>query len=160
MVRGDFNSTRRTKELHDGWPTKPERLTQSIVVPFPWGSPLSGVDDSADIGWYARELTVPADWKGQRVLLVIGACDWHTTAWLDGQRLGEHQGGYTPFSFDLTPHVKYDTPMNLVLRVDDTPHPFKLEGKQGYGRAAGSGRRCIWRGVRQWRCERCTSRPT
>ena len=137
-----FQFDAQNQGITDGWPAKPERLTQSIVVPFPWGSQLSGVDDSADIGWYAREITVPADWKGQRVLLVIGACDWHTTAWLDGQRLGEHQGGYTPFSFDLTPHMKYDTPMSLVLRVDDTPHPFKLEGKQGYGRAAG-----IWQTV-------------
>ncbi len=73
---------------------------------------------------------------------MVGASDWHTTAWLDGHRLGEHQGGYTPFAFDLTPYVQYDSPQQLVLRVDDTPHPFKLEGKQGYGRAAG-----IWQTV-------------
>ncbi|MBN1845251.1 MAG: hypothetical protein JW810_06175 [Sedimentisphaerales bacterium] len=114
----------------------------AITVPFPWGSALSGVADEADIGWYARPLRVPADWRGQRVFLVIGACDWHTTAWLDGKPLGEHQGGYTPFAFDLTPQVRFGQPQRLVLRVDDSPHPFKLEGKQGYGRAAG-----IWQTV-------------
>jgi hypothetical protein len=33
---------------------------------------------------------------GRRVFLVVGASDWRTSAWLDGQKLGDHQGGYTP----------------------------------------------------------------
>jgi len=115
---------------------------QTIVVPFPWGSKLSGVKDQADIGWYTRKITVPANWKNEQVFMVIGAADWHTTAWLDGQKLGDHQGGYTPFEFDLTDHVTPGKTHQLVVRVDDTPHEFKLEGKQGYGRAAG-----IWQTV-------------
>ncbi len=114
----------------------------TIMVPFPWGSKLSGIEDNADIGWYVRSITVPESWLSQRVFLVIGACDWHTTAWLDGNLLGDYQGGYTPFEFDLTPHLKKGKTQRLVLRADDTPHKFKLEGKQGYGRAAG-----IWQTV-------------
>jgi hypothetical protein len=48
-----------------------------------------------------------------------------TTAWLDEKKLGEHQGGYTPFSFEL-PGVSAGQAQYLVVRVDDTPHPFKL----------------------------------
>ena len=108
-----------------------------ITVPFSWGAPLSGVADEADIGWYARTIETPADWAGRRVFLVIGAADWHTTAWLDGKKLGEHRGGYTPFEFELTEHLRPGVEQHLVLRIDDTPHPFKLEGKQGYGPARG-----------------------
>ena len=115
---------------------------EKILVPFSWGSKLSGVKDEADIGWYARDITVPESWRDGRAFLVIGACDWHTTAWLDGNLLGQYQGGYTPFEFDLTPHVKAGRTHRLVLRVDDTEHTFKLQGKQGYGRAAG-----IWQTV-------------
>ncbi len=110
---------------------------ESIIVPFSWGSKLSGVKDEADIGWYCRDINVPDVWQGKRIFLVIGACDWHTTAWLDGKVLGEHQGGYTPFEFDLTPYSKPGKSHRLVLRVDDSPESFKLQGKQGYGRAAG-----------------------
>ncbi len=117
-------------------------FADTIMVPFPWGSKLSGVEDKADIGWYKRSITVPKSLLGRRVFLVIGACDWHTTAWLDGNLLGDYQGGYTPFEFDITQHVKKGRTHRLVLRVDDTPHKFKLEGKQGYGRAAG-----IWQTV-------------
>jgi hypothetical protein len=114
----------------------------TIMVPFPWGSKLSGVEDKADIGWYRRSVTVPESLLGGRVLLVVGASDWHTTAWLDGNLLGDYQGGYTPFEFDITRYVRKGKAQSLVLRVDDTPHKFKLEGKQGYGRAAG-----IWQTV-------------
>ena len=112
---------------------------RAIVVPFPWGSPLSGVPDSADIGWYARTIEVPAAWSqsGRRVFLVIGAADWRTTAWLDGHPLGTHDGGYIPFEFELTTYLKPGQKQLLVLRVDDAPRAFKLEGKQGYGNARG-----------------------
>src|SRR6266705_6025621 len=112
------------------------RGRREIVVPFSWGAPLSGVPDSGDIGWYARDITVPDAWRGRRIFLVFGASDWRTTAWLDGQKLGEHQGGYTPFSFELKP-LRLGARQRLVVRVDDSPHPFKLEGKQGYGKARG-----------------------
>ncbi|MEO5816918.1 MAG: sugar-binding domain-containing protein [Gemmatimonadaceae bacterium] len=110
---------------------------QKILVPFSWGAPLSGVADSADIGWYQRTITVPSSWRGKRVFLVVGASDWKTSVWLGDKKVGEHQGGYTPFSVELTPSLAYGTPQRVTLRVDDTTHPFKLEGKQGYGKARG-----------------------
>lgn len=115
---------------------------RSILVPFPWGSPLSGVPDEAEIAWYRRSFEVPSQWEGRRVFLVVGASDWRTTAWVDGNLLGSHQGGYTPFEFELTPWLRPGTQQQLVIRVDDRARPFKLEGKQGYGNARG-----IWQTV-------------
>jgi hypothetical protein len=137
-----FRFDKKNQGIDGKWFQAKVKFNETIMVPFPWGSDLSGVKDEADIGWYARSIKIPQDWKGQRVALIIGACDWHTTAWLNGKKLGEHQGGYTPFEFDLTPLIRAGRQYRLVLRADDTPHPFKLEGKQGYGRAAG-----IWQTV-------------
>jgi len=123
--------------LAQGWQNGQKAFPLAIQVPFSWAAPLSGLADSADIGWYRREITVPAGWSGQRTFLVIGAADWHTTVWLDGKKVGEHRGGYTPFSMELTPYVRIGQPQELTVRVDDRPHPFKLEGKQGYGPARG-----------------------
>ena len=126
----------------DRWERGGAAFRQQITVPFPWGSRLSGVENKADLAWYHRRIQVPDTWKGKRVFVVVGACDWTTRGWIDGQPLGDHRGGYTPFEFELTPHVTWGREQSLVLRVDDTPDPFKLEGKQGYGPAKG-----IWQTV-------------
>ena len=120
-----------------GWASADLPGRQRIMVPFSWGSTLSGVRDSADIAWYSREITIPSTWKPKRVFVVFGASDWRTTVWLDGHKLGEHQGGYTPFAFELSASHNVGRAQRLTVRVDDSPHPFKLEGKQGYGKARG-----------------------
>jgi hypothetical protein len=115
----------------------PASFPLTIRVPFAWGSKLSGVADEADVAWYARAIRIPEGWSAKRVFLVVGASDWRTSAWLDGRPLGEHQGGYTPFELELTRLARPGEEQRLVLRVDDSPHAFKLEGKQGYGKARG-----------------------
>lgn len=131
-----FQLDPRNDGVAQGW-ARGLPAPQSIVVPYSWAAPLAGVRDTADVGWYSRSVRTPADWQGERVFLVIGASDWHTTAWLDGRELGTHQGGYTPFEFDLTPHLRAGEEQRLVIRVDDAPRDFKLEGKQGYGNVRG-----------------------
>lgn len=138
----DFRFDKDNVGLDQNWAAGKAEFPLSITVPFPWGSKLSGVESEADIAWYRRTIRVPAEWQGQRVFVVVGACDWLTTGWLDGQKIGSFQGGYTPFEFELTSNVKWGQDQQLVLRVDDTPHRFKLEGKQGYGPAKG-----IWQTV-------------
>lgn len=113
-----------------------------ITVPFPWGSALSGVKDLADIGWYQRNIQVSENWRNKRIYIIIGASDWETEVWLDGQYLGKHQGGYMPFEFEITSYVKYNTPQMLTIRADDKRRAFTLYGKQGYGNARG-----IWQTV-------------
>ena len=128
--------------LDKKWQTGNAVFPHKINVPFPWGSALSGVKDEADFAWYKRKITVSNSWAKKRVFVVVGASDWETTVWLDGELVGKHQGGYTPFSFELTGHVKYNTPQDLVIRVDDKRRDFTLYGKQGYGNARG-----IWQTI-------------
>lgn len=130
------------KGVAAGWSNGELPGDAQILVPFSWAAPLSGIGDTLGIGWYARSITVPETWKGKRIFLVIGASDWRTTAWLDGDSLGTHQGGYTPFAFELTKLARPGKAQQLAIQVDDTPHPFKLEGKQGYGEAKG-----IWQTI-------------
>lgn len=120
----------------------PAIMDENITVPFPWGSKLSGVEDKADIAWYGRSFDVPKSWKGKRVFVIVGAADWETDAWIDGTHLGTHQGGYTPFEFEITDYVDYGAKQNLYFRIDDTYSDAHLYGKQGYGNARG-----IWQTV-------------
>ena len=133
----DFEFDSLNVGLTKNWQNGKAGFSKKINVPFPWGSPLSGVKDEADFAWYKRTITVPKTWAKQRTFVTIGASDWETTVWLDGVLVGKHQGGYTPFSFELTNNMKYDTPQYLVIRVDDKRRDFTLYGKQGYGNARG-----------------------
>jgi len=128
--------------LDKKWQNGNTLFPHKINVPFPWGSVLSGVKDESDFAWYKRKISVSKSWANKRVFVTIGASDWETTVWLDGVLLGKHQGGYTPFSFELTGNIKYDSPQDLVIRVDDKRRDFTLYGKQGYGNARG-----IWQTI-------------
>ena len=98
----DFRFDPQNSGENEKWYDKPESFNKKILVPFPWGSKLSGVENEAEIGWYTRTIEVPTDWSGKKVFIVFGASDWITTAWIDGKKLGTFQGGYTPFEFDVT----------------------------------------------------------
>jgi len=120
-----------------GWAAGTKAFDRQILVPFPWGSELSGLDDEADIGWYKRTVKVDPSWEGRRIFLTIGASDWETEVWIDGTSVGTHRGGYVPFSFELTDHVTPGSDHVMVIRVDDARRDFTLYGKQGYGNARG-----------------------
>src|SRR5690349_14788772 len=82
--RWHFAFDPRDEGVRLGWPSGALPGTREIVVPFSWGAPLSGVPDSGNIGWYARDITVPVY---TRAFLVVGASDWRTTVWLDSVKL-------------------------------------------------------------------------
>jgi beta-galactosidase/beta-glucuronidase len=84
--------------------------------------------------WYRRTITCPPLKDDQRWLLHFGAVDYRATVWVDGRVIGEHEGGYTPFSFDLTPYLPPDgTSVTLVVRAEDDPQDLtKPRGKQDW----------------------------
>lgn len=138
----EFEFDSLNQGIQKGWFNGNQAFSKKIMVPFPWGSTLSGVKDEADIAWYQRTIQVPKAWAGQRIFVILGASDWETTVWLDGKQIGKHQGGYTPISLELTPFLTPGTNQRLSVRVDDKRRDFTLYGKQGYGNARG-----IWQTV-------------
>ncbi len=93
--------------LDENWALGARKFGRSIVVPFCFESSRSGIGDTSFHPWiwYRRTFTVPPAWKGQRVLLNFGAVNYWATVWVNGKLAGRHEGGSTPFSFDITPLV-------------------------------------------------------
>ena len=91
--------------LDTDWAAPAHKFTRTITVPYCFESTLSGIGDTSFHPWiwYRRTLTVPDDWKGQRVLLHFGAVNYWSRVWLNGKLAGSHEGGNTPFAFDVTP---------------------------------------------------------
>lgn len=102
--------------------TEPAAADGRILVPFAVESALSGVGRTVgeeNEVWYRRSFNIPADWKNKNVLLHFGAVDWLASVFVNDVLIGTHKGGYTPFSFDITPFLTGKGPQKLVVRVWD-----------------------------------------
>jgi beta-galactosidase/beta-glucuronidase len=114
--------------------TLPEKFDGKILVPYPVESSLSGVQkrvgEKSEL-WYQRNFTVASNWKNKKILLHFGAVDWKTDVWVNDIKIGTHQGGYTPFDFDITPYLVKDKAQKLSVKVwDPTDKGFQPRGKQ------------------------------
>lgn len=118
--------------LAENWGAGARKFSRTIVVPFCFESRRSGIGDPSfhPQVWYRRSFTVPPQWKGRTVLLHFGAVDYEARVWLNGQYLGSHTGGHTPFRFDVTPYLR-EGPNTVILRAWDPPTDRTIpRGKQ------------------------------
>lgn len=89
-----------------------QTFDKKILVPFPMESAISGIMDTnhennkGKVFLYSRKFTVPATMKNKDILLHFGAVDWKCAVYVNGTRVGEHTGGYDPFTFDVTHALK------------------------------------------------------
>jgi hypothetical protein len=106
-------------------------LAREILVPFPVASALSGIMEHPEHVWYRRTFTVPDDWAGQKVLLHFGAVDYRCEVFVNEQSVGTHEGGYDPFSFDITEKISGSGAQTLhVMASDPTDAKGYPRGKQ------------------------------
>ncbi len=118
--------------------SRPDSFDGQILVPFPIESALSGV--MKPVGpdnrlWYRRTFTIPDKWNlpadKKRLLLHFGAVDWDATVWVNGKEVGNHKGGYDPFTFDVTDALTPSGDQEIVLSVwDPTDAGTQPRGKQ------------------------------
>ncbi len=114
--------------------TIPASFAGNILVPYAVEASLSGVGKTVgkdSVLWYKRVIATPVVKKGQQVLLHFGAVDWRCAVYVNGQKVGTHQGGYDPFSFDITAALKKGKQQEIAVSVwdpsDQGPQP---RGKQ------------------------------
>jgi hypothetical protein len=110
---------------------------RTIMVPFAPETPRSGVGETGFIQacWYRRVVATQALSQGERLLLHFGAVDYHATVWIDGSRAGSHEGGYTPFTIDLTEWARTPGEHEIVVWAEDDPADLaKPRGKQDWQR--------------------------
>ena len=111
----------------------PSAFDGKILVPFAIESSLSGVQKKVGKEnelWYQREFTIPSKWKNNRILLHFGAVDWKADVWVNDIKVGQHTGGYTPFSFDITSALKSGSNKLVVKVWDPTNDGYQPRGKQ------------------------------
>ncbi|KIO77872.1 beta-galactosidase [Pedobacter lusitanus] len=105
-----------------------------ILVPFAAESALSGVGKTVgkdSVLWYKNTITLPASASNKELLLHFGAVDWQTEVFVNGKSAGKHEGGFDPFTFNITSLLKKGNKQEIKVRVwDPTDQGPQPRGKQ------------------------------
>ncbi|UUZ92411.1 glycoside hydrolase family 2 [Paenibacillus sp. P25] len=117
-------------------------LDRKIIVPFSYESKASGIGEEAHHAnvWYEKKVKLPAEYEGKRVLLHFQASDYVTKVWVNGHYAGQHVGGYSAFSFDITDYLhETGQEQSIVVKAEDSMSRYQPRGKQrwkseNYGR--------------------------
>jgi len=114
--------------------SQPNNFDGEILVPFPVESALSGLMKPVGENnrlWYRRTFEIPNKWSGKRILLHFGAVDWESTICINGKEIGDHCGGYDPFTFDITDALNNSGKQEIIVSVwDPTDAGSQPRGKQ------------------------------
>ena len=136
MVRPQDSATRERKSLAglwrfrldaDGkgraqqWWRAPLAQARDMPVPASYNdiAPEPALHDHVGDAWYQTTVRIPARWDGQRIVLRFDAATHRAVVWVDDIQVAEHEGGYTPFEADVTPHVRPGHEARLTVVVNN-----------------------------------------
>src|ERR1700722_12060766 len=107
-----------------GWNTATPSDTEAVDLPHTWN--IGRLHDYLGGAWYFRRIEIPAHAPDAHVELHFGATFYKSHVWLNGVDLGGHEGGFTAYSFDITPYL-HDTNL-LAVRIDNRPGAPTIPG--------------------------------
>jgi hypothetical protein len=120
----------------DGWyrqePSEAVAKSYGAWVPGCWQEYVPGL--RGGIGWYFKEFEIPKDLAGRILRLKFWAVFYFTEVWVNGESVGSHEGGYTPFELDITRQANVGAENQLAVRVVEPPRPLnhQLVGLPGW----------------------------
>ncbi|MHA1688978.1 MAG: sugar-binding domain-containing protein, partial [Promethearchaeota archaeon] len=115
----DFKLDPNNIGINENW-NKGIENTEPIAVPGSWNDQFSNYRDFMGPAWYQIKFDMPWAWlNGNHVFLRFGSVNYLVDVWLNGEKIGAHEGGHLPFEFDITAKIKQADNL-LVLRVDNT----------------------------------------
>ena len=117
----------------------PVKFDGKILVPFAVESALSGVGKTVgkdSLLWYKNVVNITKP-RNEKVLLHFGAVDWQSEVYVNGKKVGTHEGGFDPFVFDITSYLNRGAQQEIALRVwdptNDGPQPIGKQMKNPHG---------------------------
>lgn len=100
--------------------------SRSIGIPGSWNEQFIDTRDYLGPTWHFKKFYVPSSWKEKLVWFRIGAANYYAKVWINGEFIGEHEGGYLPFQFEVTDKVKFGKENFLSVKVDNQLSPERV----------------------------------
>ncbi|HWQ11736.1 MAG TPA: beta-glucuronidase [Roseiflexaceae bacterium] len=134
------NSVRNTLDLAGIWDFKPDpegvgaqdgwfnglTAPRPIAVPGSWNEQYADLFNYLGLAWYVRRSYVPSSWQGQRVFLRIGSANYQAAVYVNGQRVGGHEGGHLPFAFEITGLIHWGAENIIAISVENELRPTRV----------------------------------
>nr|WKN38712.1 beta-glucuronidase [Tunicatimonas sp. TK19036] len=100
--------------------------TRSIAVPGSWNEQFADSRNYLGMAWYETETFVPASWQGQRILIRVGSANYAAKVWVNGQAVGQHEGGHLPFAFEIGSLMKWGANNRISIQVENHLKPSRV----------------------------------
>ncbi len=100
--------------------------SRSIGIPGSWNEQFIDTRDYLGPTWHFKKFYVPSSWKEKLVWFRIGAANYYAKVWINGKLIGEHEGGYLPFQFEVTDKVRFGKENFLSVKVDNQLSPERV----------------------------------
>jgi len=120
----DFRFDFKDEGLDNGWMNGFEKA-EPIAVPASWNDQFAENRDFLGPAWYQIEFSIPDNWKQNDVRLRFGSVNYLTDVFLNGEKIGSHEGGHLPFEFDITTRL-IEGNNHLTVRVDGNLENYHL----------------------------------
>jgi beta-glucuronidase len=136
----DFGTDPDEVGEHNGW-FNGLSGARPMAVPGSWNDQYEDLYLYLGMSWYTRTTYIPQAWKDQRVMLRVGSANYWAAVWVNGQKVGEHEGGHLPFAFDITDVVTFDAANTIAIQVENHLKPTRVPsgnlGKSVFGVPSG-----------------------
>ncbi len=100
--------------------------SRPMAVPGSWNEQYDDLFGYLNLAWYVKKVYVPSCWKGQRVFIRVGSAVYCGTVYLNGVKIGAHQGGHLPFAFEITNQVRWNEENTLAISVENVLKPDRV----------------------------------
>ncbi len=118
---------------------------RTIAVPGSWNEQFEEAYHYLGMAWYIRDdIFIPPSWQGQQIYIRVGSANYFARVWVNGQAVGEHEGGHLPFAFDISSHIRWNEPNIIAIQVENHLQPNRIpagniQQKRTTGFSLGSG---------------------
>lgn len=108
-----------------GWQNGLPQSTD-IAVPGSWNDQVEGMHNYLGLAWYETDVYVPAAWRNERIFLRFNSANYMAQVWINGNAVGQHEGGHLPFAFEVNSYLKIGQKNHIAVTVENELSPTRV----------------------------------
>lgn len=121
----DFKTDPEGRGAAEGW-FNGLNAPRPMAVPGSWNEQYEDIFNYLGLGWYVTRTSIPQSWQGQRVYIRVGSANYYGTVYVNGIKVGEHEGGHLPFAFEISEQIKWDSDNIIAISVENELKPTRV----------------------------------